>query len=63
MENALVLVVDRVDALDAELLALGFEMPFDGFDRGFHALDGVRSLDVVAEEHLVAAVLRAGIEL
>ena len=58
------LVVDRVDALDAELFAaLLVEMPLDGFNRGFHAIDRMRALDVVAEEYLVAAVLRAGIEL
>ena len=32
-------------------------------DRRFDAIDGVRSLDVVAEEYLVAAVLRARVEL
>ena len=58
------LVVDRVDALDAELFAaLLVEMPLDGFDRGFHAIDRMRALDVVAEEDLAAAVLRARIEL
>ena len=38
-------------------------MPLDGLDRRFHAIDRVRALDVVAEEYLAAAILRAGIEL